>query len=114
MQKINFVGNHAFSNRQLDAIIKTSATTMLSFFTGGDVYDPDRINDDREQIRTYYRSHGYADAGVPTRTPNTIRQQRDLSSRSPSTKASLTASARSTSSATCRASIRKSCAALCW
>jgi outer membrane protein insertion porin family len=65
VQKINFVGNHAFSSRQLNAIIKTSARSMLSFFTGGDVYDPDRINEDREQIRVYYRGHGYADAAVP-------------------------------------------------
>ena len=65
VQKINFVGNHAFSNRQLNAIIKTSASSMLSFFTGGDVYDPDRIDADREQIRLYYRSHGYADVNVP-------------------------------------------------
>jgi outer membrane protein insertion porin family len=65
VQKVNFVGNHAFSNRQLNAIIKTSASSMLSFFTGGDVYDPDRINEDREQIRLYYRGHGYADAAVP-------------------------------------------------
>src|ERR1700744_5036176 len=65
VQKITFVGNHAFSNRQLNAVIKTSASSMLSFITGGDVYDPDRINEDREQIRLYYRSHGYADAAVP-------------------------------------------------
>ncbi len=64
VQKVNFTGNHAFSNRQLNAIIKTSASSMLSFFTGGDVYDPDRLNEDREQIRLYYRSHGYADASV--------------------------------------------------
>jgi outer membrane protein insertion porin family len=64
VQKVNFIGNHAFSNRQLDAIIKTSASSVLTFFTGGDVYDPDRVNEDREQIRNYYRSHGYADAGV--------------------------------------------------
>jgi outer membrane protein insertion porin family len=64
VQKINFVGNHAFSNRQLNAIIKTSASSLLSFFTSSDVYDPDRINEDREQIRLYYRSHGYADASV--------------------------------------------------
>jgi outer membrane protein insertion porin family len=65
IQKINFVGNHAFGNRQLNAIIKSSASSVLSFFTSSDVYDPDRINEDREQIRLYYRSHGYADAAVP-------------------------------------------------
>jgi outer membrane protein insertion porin family len=68
VRKINFVGNHAFSNRQLGAIIKTSATTMLSFLTGGDVYDPDRVAADREQLRMYYRSKGYADASVTKAT----------------------------------------------
>jgi len=64
VRKINFVGNQAFSSRQLGAIIKTSATTMLSFLTGGNVYDPDQIAADREQLRRYYRSKGYADASV--------------------------------------------------
>jgi outer membrane protein insertion porin family len=62
--QINFVGNHVFGDRQLKAVIKTSAHSLLSFFTGGDVYDPDRVEDDREQIRLYYLNHGYADASV--------------------------------------------------
>jgi outer membrane protein insertion porin family len=64
VRQINFSGNHVFGDRQLKAVIKTSATSMLSFLIGGDVYDPDRIDDDRELIRQYYRSHGYADANV--------------------------------------------------
>jgi outer membrane protein insertion porin family len=64
VQRINFVGNHVFGARQLNAVIKTSATNMLSFLLGGDVYDPDRVAQDRELIRTYYRNHGYADANV--------------------------------------------------
>jgi outer membrane protein insertion porin family len=66
VRRINFVGNRAFSSRQLGAVIKTSPTTMLSFLTGGDVYDPDRVAADREQLRLYYRSRGYADASVPS------------------------------------------------
>src|SRR6266446_2224034 len=63
-RQINFVGNHVFGKRQLAAVIKTSATNVLSFLTGGDVYDPDRVAEDREQLRLYYRSKGYADASV--------------------------------------------------
>ena len=66
VQAITFTGNHAFGDRQLRAIIKTSVTNMLSFLTGGDVYDSDRINDDREAIRQYYQNRGYADATVTT------------------------------------------------
>jgi outer membrane protein insertion porin family len=66
VRQINFTGNKAFGKRQLAAVIKTSATNMLSFLLGGDVYDPDLIAADREQLRTYYRSKGYADASVPS------------------------------------------------
>ena len=45
-------------------MIKTSAHHMLSFLTGGDVYDPDRVAQDQEQLRLYYRSKGYADVSV--------------------------------------------------
>jgi outer membrane protein insertion porin family len=64
VKQIEFTGNKAFGKRQLSAVIKTSATTFLSFLTGGDVYDPDRVAGDREQLRIYYRSKGYADASV--------------------------------------------------
>jgi outer membrane protein insertion porin family len=64
VRQINFVGNQVFGKRQLAAVIKTSATNMVSFLTGGDEYDPDRIAADRELLRLYYRSEGYADAGV--------------------------------------------------
>jgi outer membrane protein insertion porin family len=66
VRQINFVGNTVFSKRQLNAVIKTSATNMLSFLMGGDVYDPDQVAADRELLRKYYRSKGYADASVPT------------------------------------------------
>jgi outer membrane protein insertion porin family len=64
VRQINFVGNRVFGKRQLAAVIKTSATNVLSFLTGGDVYDPDRVAEDCEQLRLYYRSKGYADASV--------------------------------------------------
>ena len=64
VRQIDFVGNKVFGKRQLAAVIKTSATNMLSFLTGGDAYDPDRVAADREQLRLYYRSKGYADANV--------------------------------------------------
>jgi outer membrane protein insertion porin family len=64
VRQINFIGNQVFGKRQLAAVIKTSATNVLSFLIGGDVYDPDRVAEDREQLRLYYRSKGYADAGV--------------------------------------------------
>jgi len=64
VRQIGYTGNKAFGDRQLRAVIKTSATHMLSFLTGGNVYDPDRVAQDQEQLRLYYRSKGYADVNV--------------------------------------------------
>ncbi|MGY3450962.1 outer membrane protein assembly factor BamA [Bradyrhizobium sp. USDA 4353] len=64
VRAISFVGNNAYGARQLRAIMKTSVSTVLSFVTGGDAYDADRVNEDRELLRQYYRNHGYADAEV--------------------------------------------------
>lgn len=64
VRQINFVGNHAFGKRQLAAVISTSATNVLSFLTHADVYDPDRLAADQDQLRRYYRNRGYADVSI--------------------------------------------------
>ncbi len=61
---INFIGNYAFSNSQLRSVITTTESNLLSFLKSTDVYDPDRLNLDRELLRRYYLKNGYADARV--------------------------------------------------
>jgi outer membrane protein insertion porin family len=62
--KIIFVGNHAFSDFRLKDIIKTSESNWLSFLKSTDVYDPDRLEADRDLLRRYYLSHGFADVRI--------------------------------------------------
>lgn len=64
VQAINFIGNHAFSAYRLRDIIKTRESNILSFLTSGDVYDPDRVEADRDLIRRFYLKNGYADVQV--------------------------------------------------
>ena len=61
---INFVGNHAFSDSQLRDIISTTQAGWFDFLKGTSIYDPDRMNLDRELIRQYYLKNGYPDATV--------------------------------------------------
>ncbi len=61
---INFVGNHAFSDSQLRDIVTTSESGWFDFLKGTSVYDPDRLNLDRELLRQYYLKNGYADARI--------------------------------------------------
>ncbi|RIK97440.1 MAG: outer membrane protein assembly factor BamA [Proteobacteria bacterium] len=61
---IEFVGNHAFSSYRLKDQIKTRESNLLSFLSSGDVYDPDRVEADRDLIRRFYLKNGYADVQV--------------------------------------------------
>jgi len=68
VRRIVFVGNHAFSDWRLKDVIKTSASNLLSFLQTTDVYDPDRIEADRDLLRRFYLAHGYADVQVVAAT----------------------------------------------
>ena len=61
---INFVGNKAFSDTQLRDVITTTEKGWFDFLKGTAVYDPDRMNLDRELLRQYYLKNGYADVQV--------------------------------------------------
>ena len=64
VRAINFIGNRAFSDSQLRDIISTGQSGLFDFFKNNNIYDPDRINLDRELLRQYYLKNGYADARV--------------------------------------------------
>ena len=64
VKNINFIGNRAFSDSQLRDIVTTSETSLFSFMSSSNIYDPDRLNLDRELLRQHYIKNGYADARV--------------------------------------------------
>ena len=64
VRSVAFVGNNAYSSYRLKDIIKTRESNLLSFLGGGDVYDPDRVEADRDLIRRFYLKHGFADVQV--------------------------------------------------
>lgn len=64
VKSIEFIGNKAFSSYRLRDVIKTRETNFLSFLGGNDVYDPDRVEADRDILRRYYLKNGYADVQI--------------------------------------------------
>jgi outer membrane protein insertion porin family len=64
IKSIEFVGNVVYSSYRLKDVIKTRESNLLSFLGGNDVYDPDRIEADRDLIRRFYLKHGFADVQV--------------------------------------------------
>src|SRR5580704_11911854 len=64
VKTINFVGNRAYSSYRLKDEIKTVETGLLAFLQTGNIYDPDRIEADRELLRRFYLKHGYIDVRI--------------------------------------------------
>lgn len=64
VSSIGFVGNKKVSNRRLKNVIDTSESGPLSWLIGGNVYDPDRLELDKELLRQHYFNRGYVDFEV--------------------------------------------------
>ncbi|MGX4771588.1 outer membrane protein assembly factor BamA [Bradyrhizobium guangdongense] len=64
VKSIEFIGNNAFSSYRLRDVIKTHESNLLSFLSSGDIYDPDRVEADRDLIRRFYLKNGFADVQV--------------------------------------------------
>src|SRR5580693_985904 len=64
VKSIDFIGNKAYSSWRLKEVIKTAQSNFLSFLQTTDVYDPDRMEADRDLIRRFYLKHGFADVQV--------------------------------------------------
>jgi outer membrane protein insertion porin family len=64
IRAINFVGNRRFSDSTLRGTIATKESRWYRFLSTSDSYDPDRVAYDRELLRKFYLSEGYADFRV--------------------------------------------------
>ena len=76
VRAINFLGNSAFSDSQLRYVISTTQTSLLSFLKSTNIYDPDRLNLDRELLRQFYLKNGYADVRILSATADLDRDAR--------------------------------------
>ncbi len=64
ISRIVFIGNHAFREKQLKAVIDSREERWWRFLSSADQFNPERVNFDRELIRRFYLEHGYADVQV--------------------------------------------------
>ncbi|MGF1640770.1 MAG: outer membrane protein assembly factor BamA [Rhodospirillales bacterium] len=64
VESIRFVGNKRFGDSRLREVIRTRESRWWRFLSTEDTYDPDRLAFDRELLRRFYLSKGYADFRV--------------------------------------------------
>ena len=64
VERIDFVGNKNFSDSDLRDEIATKESAFYRILSTTDTYDPDRLTVDKENLRKFYLSQGYADFRV--------------------------------------------------
>ena len=64
VEKITVIGNKRFPDGRLRTELATKEDRWYRLFSGNDTYDPDRLSFDRELLRRFYLSKGYADFRV--------------------------------------------------
>src|SRR5215475_8593786 len=64
IRTVEFVGNRAYSGFRLKEVIRTAESGLLPFLQSTNIYDPDRIEADRELLRRFYLKHGYIDVRI--------------------------------------------------
>ncbi len=83
ISSVQFVGNHHFSNRLLQAAIQTRPHSIMSWLTSSGILDQKKLQDDVDHLTAYYYSAGYLNAriGYPSlaRHGNSITVTFDIS-----------------------------------
>ena len=64
VKRINFVGNRFYSAGKLSDVIKTTKTSIFTFFKSTDNYDGDRVEADKDLLRRFYLKNGFADVRI--------------------------------------------------
>lgn len=64
VKSIRFVGNKFYSSSTLRGLLQTKQEAWYRFLSSDDSYDPDRLEFDKELLRRYYVSNGFADFRV--------------------------------------------------
>ena len=69
VERLSFVGNRAYSDRRLRRVLETKQAGIFRALIGSDTFVADRIAFDRQLLRDFYLSRGYADFEVLSVTP---------------------------------------------
>lgn len=64
ISKIIFVGNNKISSSELRDIIYSKVKRWYRFFVTDDIYDADRMDEDKQAITKFYHEQGYINARV--------------------------------------------------
>lgn len=64
IENIVFVGNENFSSSELRDVVSSKIKRWYRFFVNDDIYDNDRMNEDKTLLYRHYREHGFANVSI--------------------------------------------------
>jgi len=64
VRRVSFIGNKVYSDGTLRDAINTKEAAFWRFFGRSDVYDPAKLNADKELLRRFYLNRGFAEFRV--------------------------------------------------
>lgn len=76
--KIIFTGNDAFPASDLMDAVYSKVKRWYRFFVTDDIYDPDRMVEDKAAIERFYHEKGYADTKVISATAELSRDKKEF------------------------------------
>jgi outer membrane protein insertion porin family len=61
IERVDFEGGHAFTQRRLRKVVKTRRRWMFSWLTGSGRLKDEQFDEDKEKLADFYRNEGYID-----------------------------------------------------
>ncbi len=78
IKAINFVGNHAFSDKELRDQLQLSTSGWFTWYSKADQYSKTKLTGDIEAIKSWYLDHGYLEATVESTQVEITPDKKDI------------------------------------
>ncbi|MFL6634119.1 MAG: outer membrane protein assembly factor BamA [Massilia sp.] len=78
IRQINIVGNKAFSDKELRALLQLNTSGWLTWYSKADQYSKQKLTGDLESIKSWYLNHGYLEVNVESTQVSITPDKKDI------------------------------------
>jgi outer membrane protein insertion porin family len=78
IKQINIVGNKAFSDKELRALLQLNTSGWLTWYSKADQYSKQKLTGDLETIKSWYLNHGYLEVNVESTQVSITPDKKDI------------------------------------